>query len=78
MLAFGAGSLLDQNRMSALGAGTINRRIPDSIIAIRVLVAGIKELAAAGAFFHQLTLTALAGTFNPGGKWLGVLAVRII
>ena len=78
MLALSAGGLFDQHRMSTFGTRTVNGRIPDRVITIRILVAGVEELTSAGAFFHQFTLATFTGAFDPGRKRFGVLAVRII
>ncbi len=78
MFALGAGSFFDQYGMSTLGTWSLDGRIPDRVITIRILVAGIKKFSATRAFFHQFTFAAFPGAFDSGRKGFGVLAVRVV
>ena len=55
----------------------VNGPIPHGVIAVGVLVAGIKNFATFGAFFHQLPIFAF-GAGHASGKWFGVLTIGVI
>ena len=74
--AAGAGGLDDKNRRMTFRAGFGYGPVPHGIVALRILIAGIEQLALARTFFHQHAFAAF-GAGDARGEGRGIVAFGI-